>query len=288
MFGMNVMAWNGGDLQNLEVLQNRVGRLALGAPKWTAVEAIRGDLVWNLFSEKMVKAVLNYKVRIERMEYERWVKQIFEWNLSESFWEKICRGHAKKLEIQKTAHVKIGRPMDDWLLRNHEGKGLEWDCNKGKKEIEKQTKEYRLNKRKHSMNGKTTLIWYASKNVPKFEMFYNESFGSQLLFAVRCTALSVNRHTWRWKEGNTKLCLQCNRGVEETVEHIILECSNYEHEPESLMDVVHEQYGENQWNVRCVEGDSGMRYLVGLDGECNVTVVDVMKCFLGRAWNKRY
>ncbi|KAF2347846.1 putative RNA methyltransferase [Trinorchestia longiramus] len=46
------------------------------------------------------------------------------------------------------------------------------------------------------------------------------------------------------------------------------------------MDVVHEQYGENQWNARCVEEDSGMRYLVGLDEECNITVVDEMKYFL--------
>ncbi|KAF2352525.1 Steadiness box (SB) domain [Trinorchestia longiramus] len=61
MFGMNVMAWNGGDLEKLEVLQKRVGRLALGTPKWTAAEALRGDLGWSLFSERMVKAVLNYK-----------------------------------------------------------------------------------------------------------------------------------------------------------------------------------------------------------------------------------
>ncbi|KAF2353780.1 Reverse transcriptase domain [Trinorchestia longiramus] len=44
MFGMNVMAWNGGDLEKLKVLQNRVGRLALGAPKWAAAEALIGDL----------------------------------------------------------------------------------------------------------------------------------------------------------------------------------------------------------------------------------------------------
>ncbi|KAF2358610.1 hypothetical protein FHG87_010636 [Trinorchestia longiramus] len=84
MFSTNVMAWNGGDLEKLEVVQNRVGRLALSAPKWTAAEALRGDLGWSLLSERMVKAVLNYKVRIERMENKRWVKRIFEWNLSES------------------------------------------------------------------------------------------------------------------------------------------------------------------------------------------------------------
>ncbi|KAF2357069.1 Hermansky-Pudlak syndrome 3 central region [Trinorchestia longiramus] len=62
MFGMNFMAWNGRDLEKLEVLQNRVGRLALGAPKWMAAEALREDLGWSLFSERMVKAVLNYKI----------------------------------------------------------------------------------------------------------------------------------------------------------------------------------------------------------------------------------
>ncbi|KAF2349462.1 Reverse transcriptase domain [Trinorchestia longiramus] len=53
------------------------------------------------------------------------------------------------------------------------------------------------------------------------------------------------------------------------------------------MDVVHEQCGENKWNARCVEEDSGMRYLVGLDEECNMTVVNAMKDFLVYAWNKR-
>ncbi|KAF2355832.1 hypothetical protein FHG87_013414, partial [Trinorchestia longiramus] len=276
-----------GDLEKLEVQQNRVGRVALGAPKWTAAEALRWDLGWSLFSERMVKAVLNYKVRIERMENESWVKRIFEWNLSRRLWEKICWRHARKLKIRKTVCVRIGRTMDDWLLRSHGGKGMEWECNKWKKEIEKVTREYGLNKWKHSMNGKTTLIWYASKNVPRFEMFYDGSFGSQLLFAIRCKALSVNKRTWRWNEGNTRLCLQCNRGVEETVEHLVLECSKYEHERESLTDVVHEQCGENKWNARCVEEDSGMRYLIGLDEECNMTVVDAMKDFLVHAWNKR-
>ncbi|KAF2356740.1 hypothetical protein FHG87_012505 [Trinorchestia longiramus] len=34
MFSMNVMAWNGGDLEKLEMLQNMVGRLASDAPKY--------------------------------------------------------------------------------------------------------------------------------------------------------------------------------------------------------------------------------------------------------------
>ncbi|KAF2362288.1 Armadillo-type fold [Trinorchestia longiramus] len=61
----------------------------------------------------MVKAVLNYKVRIERMGNKGLVKRIFEWNLSESLWEKIYWGHARKLKIQKTVFVSI--MSDDYL-----------------------------------------------------------------------------------------------------------------------------------------------------------------------------
>ncbi|KAF2352250.1 hypothetical protein FHG87_016991 [Trinorchestia longiramus] len=52
---------------------------------------------------------------------------------------------------------------------------------------------------------------------------------------------------------------------------------------ESFMDVIHEQYEENQWKARCIEVDSGMRYLVRLVEECNMTVVDTMKDFLVHA-----
>ncbi|KAF2354895.1 hypothetical protein FHG87_014349 [Trinorchestia longiramus] len=45
--------------------------------------------------------------------------------------------------------------------------------------------------------------------------------------------------------------------------------------------------GENKWHARCVEEDSGMRYLVGLDDGCNMNVVDAMKDFLVHALNKR-
>ncbi|KAF2350754.1 hypothetical protein FHG87_018492 [Trinorchestia longiramus] len=46
MFGVNVMAWNA-DLKKLEVLQNRVEHLILGATKYTAAEASLGDLGLN-------------------------------------------------------------------------------------------------------------------------------------------------------------------------------------------------------------------------------------------------
>ena len=65
------MAWNESEIDRLEVGQNRVARMAMNAPRYTAVEALRGDMGWSTFRERLVKSTLRYKIRMERMDDER-------------------------------------------------------------------------------------------------------------------------------------------------------------------------------------------------------------------------
>ena len=65
MYGMDVIAWNESELEKLEVGQNKVARMALNAPSYAAVEALRGDMGWSTFRERYVKATLRYKARLE-------------------------------------------------------------------------------------------------------------------------------------------------------------------------------------------------------------------------------
>ncbi|KAF2344791.1 hypothetical protein FHG87_024453 [Trinorchestia longiramus] len=186
MFGMNIMAWNGGDLEKLEVLQNRVGCLVLGALKWMAAEALRRDLEWSLFSERMVQAVLNYKALITTPEFPK----------PPSY----C-----PIPLDSSPHARF-------IL----AEASEALC--------------------PSLN---------SCNISRRRSSSGHYF---------CNNLIVNMNmSKRW-----------------------------------TMDAVHEQCGENKWNARCVEEDSGMRYLVGVDEECNTAVVDAMKDFLVHAWNKQH
>ncbi|KAF2347100.1 hypothetical protein FHG87_022143 [Trinorchestia longiramus] len=46
------------------------------------------------------------------------------------------------------------------------------------------------------MARKTTLTWYVCKNVPKFEMFYDGSFVSYLLFTIRRVGKVVDIEPW--------------------------------------------------------------------------------------------
>ena len=65
MYGVNVLNWTESELQKLEVIQNKVGRVALGANRYACVEAIRGDMGWSTFSERSMKGNIMYKLRVE-------------------------------------------------------------------------------------------------------------------------------------------------------------------------------------------------------------------------------
>ena len=64
---MHMIAWNKNEIDKIQVWQNRVVRVALNAPMYTAVEAPRGDMGWIISRERLIKATLCYKVKLERM-----------------------------------------------------------------------------------------------------------------------------------------------------------------------------------------------------------------------------
>lgn len=287
MYGMNVVRWTETDLAKLEVIQNTVGRMALGASKWTAVEAIRGDLGWSTFSERLMKAVLLYKVRIERMNDSRLVRKVFEWNLGNSNWEKECFRKAKVLMLQKLPCHLAGRQGNGWVISDESGEGHVWQTKEWKKFIDKRVKSYGRFKWAESMRQKSTLNWYTRKISPSYELFYDGGFASELLFRVRTKSLAVNDRTYRWNENKSRICSQCNAQVDETVEHFMLDCSKYEAIRVKLMDAVIEKYGRSEWLDRVLGEDRGMCVLVGLEKIVNIQIVQGTKEFLNVAWSMR-
>ena len=65
MYGLETISWTGKDIDKMEVVQNKVGRTALGANRFAAVEAIRGDMGWSSFKERLGKGALAYRLRLE-------------------------------------------------------------------------------------------------------------------------------------------------------------------------------------------------------------------------------
>ncbi len=64
--------------------------MALNAPRYTTVEALRDDKGWSTFRERLTKVTLGYKIRLEKMDDARIARKVYLWNESESKWRKRC------------------------------------------------------------------------------------------------------------------------------------------------------------------------------------------------------
>ena len=287
MYGMDVMRWTESELSKLDVTQNKVGRMALGANRWVGVEAIRGEMGWSLFGERVMKAVLAYKVRLDRMSYARWAKKVHLWNSRKSKWEKDCKRRARKCGYQCIRPQDVEAHGDVWRMVNERGEGPDWSVKKWKKKIDTRVKQIGLEKWRTGMSGKSTLKWYEKKVKPMNERWYDGSRGGQLLFKARTQSLEVNARTYRWAENGTRVCMQCEAEVDETVEHMVLECLRYAEERAEMMDVVNEAIEPDVWNELREGEDHGMSFLLGLGNGKKRDVTMATKGFLEKAWNKR-
>ena len=105
MYGMNVLNWSECKLQKLEIIQNKVGRIALGANNYVSVEAIRGDLGWSSFSERNMKGNIMYKIRMDRMVNDRWGKKVHKCYGRDSKWTKSCKKQVKRCSLNSRDDV---------------------------------------------------------------------------------------------------------------------------------------------------------------------------------------
>lgn len=284
---MDVMAWSVNEIETLEKVQNRVGRMALGANKYVGVEAIRGDMGWSTFAERSMKAVLMYKIRLERMNENRWAKKVHRWNNRASKWEKGCKRKVTQCGLRPLTQVALDGNVDSWMIADERGVGKFWTCKRWKNVINGRVMKLGARKWKQKMGEKVTLAWYASKERPRHEKFYDGGLGGQLLFKARSQSLELNARTYRWSANGRKECDQCTTEEHETVEHAVLRCAKYDRERSDLMNVVNEATERGVWEERMREDDNGMKFLLGLDNEVPESVIVAVKVFLERMWMKR-
>ena len=133
MYGMEVIAWSEKEIDKLEVGQNRVARMALNAPRYAAVEALRDCMGWSTFRERHIKATLKYKVRLERMKNTTIARKVYLWNVKSSKWEKKCMNMIDRNGmLVRWVHIFFeGREwVYEWKVINKSREGLEWDVRK--------------------------------------------------------------------------------------------------------------------------------------------------------------
>ena len=291
LYGMEVINWTMGEIKQMEVIQNKIGRLALGAKKYAAIEALRGEMGWSTFEERIMKGTLRFKVRLEEMDGSRWAKKIYLEAGNSSRWMKGCAINAQKGGLFRTWDLNE-RGENQWRLAYTRGDTSRYEMKKWKILINERVSEYGLEKWRNGIEGKTSLARYGKKKCPKKETFYDGSWVSSLLFGARSGSLDLNERTYRFNDTRSKICehgcIQGGRQREETVQHIMTECEGY---PEAMDWAIREYndiLGEQRFReISESSEDQGLDFLIGLEDDVPPEVLEVTKAYLGLIWIER-
>lgn len=201
LYGLGVVTWTRSELEHLQRMENSVWRCILGAPGYTPVTAMRGDIGASAMVTRDMKTKLKY-IRYALNSGNQMLRTVME----EMLYMKTD-SYVKKIEeyIQEIGIASIERLLEltdvqvDKLIRDYD-KGI-W---------------------LREMEQKKTLELYSSfKTEIKEENYYDNTEGSVLMFRARSNTLKL-RWRNRFEDGDV-CCLLCGE-EEETLSHFIKRC----------------------------------------------------------------
>ena len=287
MYGMEVIDWSVGEISRMEVIQNKVGRLALGANRMVGVEAIRGEMGWSSFEERLFKAKLRFKTRLERMGNDRWAHKVYAMTFHWSKWIKACEQVVRKCGLEKVWIGHIGFEPFDSEWRIAQDNISDYSQDEWKVVIKNKVQEYGLDKWRQGIANKSTLSLYSAKEAPRREDCYFGSLGCSLLFKARSGSLETNRRTHWYNEERTKNCQMCSLGTEETIHHLLFECRGFDVDREWAMTKYRDLLGIQGFDLMKEKDDDGLGFILGLDEEAPRVIMEITKVYLGMVWKQR-
>ena len=237
-----------------------VARIALGAKCYVAVEALRGEMAWSTYRDRISRMKANYKGKLIQSRIESWPGYIHRYRWA-SGWRKELRRIDKRYNLENAYHQNNYK---ETIKRMIIGKSQEeWE---------------------EGIRKKSTLQMYSNKKRPAMEKFYDGSWGSKLLFGARTGSLEINGRTHHWNETGEN-CHFCPAQVKETVEHLIVECEGHRLERQEFIEEIVDRIGAEEWRKKSEEDDSGLLLLLGF--EADERLVECTKKYLVKVMKKR-
>ena len=114
------------------------------------------------------------------------------------------------------------------------------------------------------MGNKSKLKMYSEKVAPMKDIFYSGNKGSSLLFKVRTNSQEVKDRTYRFNENRDRLCQMSNMVVEETLDHLIVECLAYDITRVKTVGDNKGILGKSKCREIINSDDNGLRFLLGI------------------------
>ena len=206
LFASAVINWNKTELDTLQRSEDGVWRKILGAPGYTPLVAMRGDLGVSTIIARDLKSKLKYIQHVFKSENELLEKILIKViENKHPYGKRILRymemvNVSQIIELRSMSEREVSKRVDEWVHG-------EW---------------------RSEINEKSTLAIYRNfKQQRKEEGFCNNTMESVLLFKARSNCLKLNwRNRFLGGDIGCKLCGE----REETLEHFLLECPGYREE----------------------------------------------------------
>ena len=113
MFGAPVVAWNQGELEELQRVENRVWRCVLGAPGYAAVAALRGEMGASSTKGRDMKAKLMYVRSTMEKENSALARIVLEdmYRKGTGKWIKMIKKYLESIGIERLELICNGTEM---------------------------------------------------------------------------------------------------------------------------------------------------------------------------------
>ena len=204
LLGVGVMRLKEKQIEDLQVIENRVYRMLTGAMRCTPITILRGEVGASAMKSRIIETKL--KLVKSMMECENGLVRRVAWEVwgdGNSIWNKQVGKYLREVGIGREEF----RDMD-------------------KEEIGNRVKAYDNRIWREELNGQSSASLYREhKGRIREETIYDNSIASEVLFRARANRIKLgifNRHS-----GGDTTCKICGEG-EEDLEHFILKCSKLE------------------------------------------------------------
>ena len=138
------------EIQGMEVAQNKVARVVLGANRYVTGDVLRGEMGWSSFEERVNKTKMKHQVKLEFMDENRWAKKIYRWNRNTSRVINDYRNRMLKLNM-------IVREYQEEIKLSIEGEEFIEGENQMNRRMRNDIEKKGLEKWKENMQGKNSL-----------------------------------------------------------------------------------------------------------------------------------
>lgn len=249
LYGSSLINMTEKEIENLQVIENKVYRHILGAPGYTAVATLRGEIGASSMKSRIIKDRIFYVKGILDGKNDL-LKEILNQMLEckDSKWMKTTQKYMEEVNLKmEDLKRKKRTQIRDWIKA--------WDTRKWREDTEKKS---------------TLKIYRQFKDNVREESIYDNSPGSVILYRARANCLQLNDRKRHTEEKRTS-CPLCEEDYED-LDHFLLQCG-----------ILREIRAENIMLQRPFEKESEMT----IGNFLFTGNIEAAKRTLYKMWNKR-